>query len=79
MESSEKIKLVHITDMHLYKSKESLYKEVNPFVSYNEVLINIKKSNWKPDGLIVTGDISNDGSIESYNNLFASFHLLRIA
>ena len=78
MESSEKIKLVHITDMHLSKSKESLYKEVNPFDSYNEVLINIKKSNWKPDALIVTGDISNDGSIESYNNAFNEFISLKI-
>ena len=67
MESSEKIKLVHITDMHLFKSKESLYKEVNSFDSYNEVLTDIKESNWKPNALIVTGDISNDGSIESYN------------
>ena len=78
MESSEKIKLVHITDMHLSKSKESLYKEVNPFDSYNEVLTNIKKSNWKPDALIVTGDISNDGSIESYNNAFNEFISLKI-
>ena len=78
MESSEKIKLVHITDMHLFKSKESLYKEVNSFDSYNEVLTNIKESNWKPNALIVTGDISNDGSIESYNNAFNEFISLKI-
>ena len=78
MESSEKIKLVHITDMHLSKSKETLYKELNPFDSYIEVLSDIKKSNWKPDGLIVTGDISNDGSIESYKNAFNEFISLKI-
>jgi Icc protein len=78
MESSEKIKLVHITDMHLSKSKEALYKELNPFDSYIEVLSNIKQSNWKPDALIVTGDISNDGSIESYKNAFNEFISLKI-
>tara|TARA_B100001559_G_scaffold41473_1_gene30752 strand:- start:372 stop:1130 length:759 start_codon:yes stop_codon:yes gene_type:complete len=78
MESSEKIKLVHITDMHLSKSKETLYKELNPFDSYIEVLSNIKQSNWKPDALIVTGDISNDGSIESYKNAFNEFTSLKI-
>ena len=78
MESSEKIKLVHITDMHLSKSKKTLYKELNPFDSYIEVLSNIKQSNWKPDALIVTGDISNDGSIESYKNAFNEFTSLKI-
>ena len=78
MEDSEKIILVHITDMHLYKSKETLYREVNPFDSYKRVLSNIRKSNWNPDALIVTGDISNDGSIESYNNAFNEFSSLKI-
>ena len=45
--------------MHLLSCKNTLFREKNPNQTFNQVIEHIGNSDWKPDTLIVTGDISH--------------------
>jgi len=61
------VKLVQITDCHLFADKNKCgYNQINPFRSLQLLLNQAKLIN--PDRLIVTGDISGDGSEQSYQH-----------
>lgn len=62
------MKLIQISDCHLFQDKNKQgYGEVNPYQSLVRVLTVVKQA--KPDGIIITGDISGDDSPESYQHL----------
>ncbi len=61
-------KIIQITDFHLYKDpKQRLYGLVNTNDTLLDVLAVVKKE--KPDLVIASGDLSDDGSKESYQRL----------
>ena len=62
-------KIIQITDLHLNKSKEMISNGVNTLESANMVIERIKNNEKNMDCLILSGDLSNDYSIESYNHL----------
>ena len=62
------MKIIQITDFHLYKDpKQRLYGLVNTNDTLLDVLAVVKKE--KPDLVIASGDLSDDGSKESYQRL----------
>ena len=63
------VKIIQITDLHLNKSKELIVNGVNTYNSANSVLDRIKEDESDADCMILSGDLSNDYSRESYNNL----------
>ena len=62
-------KIIQITDLHLNKSKDKVSNGVNTFESANMVIESIRINEKNIDCLILSGDLSNDCSIESYNHL----------
>ena len=62
-------KIVQITDMHLNKSRETNINGINTYDSAMKILKNIKTAEKHTDCLVLSGDISNDCSIESYSSL----------
>lgn len=60
------IKILHITDLHLFANKSSHFLGINPYESLHAVIEQIKKKQQQPDLIIVTGDFSQDFSAESY-------------
>ena len=63
------ISVLHITDCHLNEDRSKDLLGVNTFDSLMAVLGDIKASGKKPDCVLVTGDIAQDGSIAAYETM----------
>ncbi len=59
------IQIIQITDPHLTKDKNTEIRACKTYSSFKRVIHWID-SNEKPNFILVSGDISDDGSIESY-------------
>ncbi|MCU7553027.1 metallophosphoesterase [Alteromonas sp. ASW11-19] len=60
-------RLIQLTDLHLYADKSRRgYADINPYDSFRQVLTSVRDR--RPDGIIVTGDISGDDSAASYQH-----------
>ena len=59
------INIIQITDPHLTKDKNTEIKTCKTYSSFKRVVHWIDK-NEKPNFILVSGDISGDGSAESY-------------
>lgn len=70
MPDQKAINLIQITDTHLLACKKDKFKEINPFQSLKDTLKHIELSDWQPDLILATGDLSQDGSINSYEHFF---------
>lgn len=57
---------MQLTDTHLGKSTNDCLLGLNTHSSLNHVLDTLAEQSLEPDLLLATGDISNDGSMESY-------------
>jgi Icc protein len=63
------MKIIQISDMHLYQNLTTQWRErINTYESFEKTL-NHAVEHEKPDVIILSGDLSEDGSIESYKNL----------
>jgi Icc protein len=59
--------VIQISDCHLFADIQKLgYQNINPYHSLQCVLKEV--SSYQPDLLLVTGDVSGDGSLESYQH-----------
>ncbi|MCH2158845.1 MAG: 3',5'-cyclic-AMP phosphodiesterase [Oleiphilaceae bacterium] len=63
------VKVLHITDCHLNADRSRDLLGINTFDSLNAVLNDIKADGQQPDCILVTGDISQDGSVEAYQTM----------
>ncbi len=59
------ISIIQITDPHLTKDKNTEIKTFKTYSSFKRVIHWVDK-NEKPNLMLVSGDISGDGSMESY-------------
>lgn len=66
------LRLVQITDTHLYGHPEGELLGLNTRESYQCVLDLVKRNHPSPDAIIISGDISQDLSLESYEYLHES-------
>lgn len=63
----DNFKIIHITDTHLFSNKDGILKgAVNSFEKLQEIIDHIQQNVTDFDAIIVTGDISEDRSAESY-------------
>ena len=63
------MKIAQITDLHLIEDKNGKINDVNTFQSASDVVNHLSKNHKPIDYLIITGDISDDGTNQSYNHL----------
>ncbi len=61
------IKIAQISDLHLLKSKYETIHQVNPYKRAAAIISFLKKKNYNL--IIISGDIANNGEIESYEQL----------
>ncbi|KDD11223.1 phosphodiesterase [Bordetella bronchiseptica] len=63
--------LVQLTDMHLFDEPHAAMLGVDTEASLQAVLRQVGKDGLNPDALLLTGDLSQDGSPASYQRLHA--------
>ena len=63
------INIIQITDLHLYADKSTIAHKINTFDSAKLIFQTIENDEKSFDMLILTGDLSDDGSVSSYENL----------
>jgi Icc protein len=69
------MKIVQISDCHLFADSSKIgYNNITPFRSLEQILAQCKVQ--RPDVLLITGDISGDGSGQSYQHFS---HLIQAA
>mmetsp|Transcript_19295 Transcript_19295/g.49556 ORF Transcript_19295/g.49556 Transcript_19295/m.49556 type:complete len:283 (-) Transcript_19295:314-1162(-) len=61
--------VLQLTDLHLLADKSAVNKGVNPFTSFRAVAVAAKQRFPHADALLLTGDLSQDDTVESYRNL----------
>lgn len=74
--ASEDIRIVQISDCHLPADTSREYRQINPHENLKDLMR--KVSALKPDLLLATGDLSEDGSLASYQTLQGIFSALRV-
>jgi len=72
------IKILQISDMHLFASPDQELVGVNTEESFLAVLELAKQESWPPDLIFLTGDLSQDGSEASYCRLIKHLSSLNI-
>lgn len=68
------LRIAQITDCHLPADPGQTYRGINPRDNLQALLRKVRA--WKPDLLLATGDLSEDGSPASYDALHQFFNTL---
>jgi len=63
------VNVLHITDSHIHRDPDTIYKGLDPRVSFETVIKVAREQDWRADLVVLTGDMSHDGSPESYEFL----------
>ena len=64
------LRIIQITDCHLFASKQAQLVGLTTQVSFDAVLSQIKQDKIEADLILVTGDLSQDGSDAAYQRCF---------
>ncbi|MBV1898380.1 MAG: 3',5'-cyclic-AMP phosphodiesterase [Cycloclasticus sp.] len=72
------MKVLQLTDMHLMASVDDQLVGVNTEESFLSILSLAQQQSWPPDLIFLTGDLSQDGSIQSYQRLIEHLKKLGI-
>lgn len=70
------MRLLHLSDLHLCSSPDAIVYGINPYDNLQKAIANIQAFKDTIDFGVITGDISNDGSKESYELADISLSLL---
>ncbi len=71
-------KIVHITDIHLFADANRSLLGVKTQDSFESLINHLHKEKSKPDFMIISGDLSQDGSEESYHRLAYLLDVLKV-
>ena len=63
------MKIIQISDLHISRHSGELKHNCTPYELLVSVLDNINTSHSDLSGLVITGDLSNDYTPESYQNI----------
>ena len=63
------VRVLQISDTHLFSLKDGRIKGVNSFQSLERVLAKAFDTHKQIDFVVLTGDLSQDETVESYTNL----------
>ncbi len=61
------MRILHLSDLHICSSADAIIYGVNPYNNLQRAINKIRAIEEKIDMCVITGDISNDGTEESYN------------
>lgn len=67
--SREPLRVLHLTDLHLVSDPGGTVAGVDPLAALESLLPRMRDESWRPDLVVVTGDLSEDGSTASYRRL----------
>ncbi|WP_330924390.1 3',5'-cyclic-AMP phosphodiesterase [Candidatus Sororendozoicomonas aggregata] len=62
-------KIIQLTDTHLFASPDVMHYGINPYQNLSGIVHQIKGHHKDCDAIIVTGDLSQDDTVESYQQL----------
>ncbi len=65
--TEQAVRLLHITDLHLFANSESELRGTNTDKSLRAVLGHIADSDWVADATLVTGDLIQDDTLAAYH------------
>ena len=65
----ECLKVLQITDTHLYADTNSRLLGVNTLDSFRNTITTFRHTGWRPDLVLATGDLVHDASPEGYQRL----------
>ena len=60
------MEIIQITDLHMTKDVENIKNNCKPYLTLSNTLKHIKEHYPQVKHLVITGDLSNDYSRESY-------------
>ncbi|MEQ9209783.1 MAG: metallophosphoesterase, partial [Pseudomonadales bacterium] len=66
IQTNNPIKIVHITDTHLYGESDGTLLKMNTHDSLNHVLSMVRNNDPSIDLILATGDIAQDASVRAY-------------
>ncbi len=70
--SADPIRVLHVTDPHLFADSDSSLRGIVTHTSLQRVLRHIQASDWAADMVAMTGDLIQDGSHEAYERICES-------
>ena len=62
------IKIIHLTDSHLFADKTAVLRKIVTYDSLMSVISHINGSDWNADCILATGDLTHDYSRQSYEH-----------
>ena len=65
-ESNQPVRLLHLTDLHLFADGESELRGTNTDQSLRQVLRHVEDCDWQADTTLVTGDLVQDDTRRAY-------------
>lgn len=71
------VRLIQITDTHLYGKPNGTLLKMNTHNSLNQVMQLLKKNESRIDYILATGDISQDASPEAYRHFMSNMQELK--
>lgn len=74
--SAPPVRVIQITDTHLFATAEQRLCGVQTADSLSRVLAHARAGQWPPDAILATGDLSQDESPESYRRFVDAFSSL---
>ena len=66
--SSDSLRVLHLTDPHLFADREGELRGTNTYDTFTAVLDHVRRSGWSADVVACTGDIIQDDSAAAYQN-----------
>ena len=63
------LNILQLTDFHIFDDRQKKFFGIPTYETLKDVLDKVKKLNIKFDHLIITGDLTSDETIESYENV----------
>lgn len=67
------VRFAQITDCHIFEDPQGCLLGLNTRDSFEAVRDRVMREEWRPDGILATGDLSQDASAESYQYLADQF------
>lgn len=62
------MRILQLSDTHFLKDPQQIFWDINPYQTLSKIITHIK-NNEKPDLLLLTGDLSQDDTPQSYQHL----------
>jgi Icc protein len=72
------LRVVQITDMHLYADTRSCLLRINTQSTFEQVISRLRARHWPADLVLATGDLVHDGSEAGYRRLYRQLQALGV-